>query len=115
MAGEQTAGLYMWSKPISLSADLDLLVLDSSPLNSEDYPEPLRRKLAQICLLLSSTVVLNTRGHLSDQTLDELMPCLQEFTSCDLETAPQLVWVLRDFCLEFKTLTPHSYLQQCLE
>ena len=28
---------------------------------------------------------------------------------------PDLCWVLRDFEMEFKSLTPESYLEQCLE
>jgi hypothetical protein len=72
--------------------------------------------LLHIALVLASQFVLNSVGHLSDQTLDELMPAFAAdvlMGGDSFNTA--LVWVLRDFCLEFKTLTPNSYLQQCLD
>jgi len=40
----------------------------------------------------------------------------QNETSVDYSSFfPDFCWVLRDFEMEFKSLTPESYLEQCLE
>jgi len=51
--------------------------------------------------------VLSTNGHVSDQTFDDLKPFLK--TRIPYQDV-QLNWVLRDFTLEFKTMTPNTYL-----
>ena len=112
MQGTGTVGLQMWSKPIQLSETTDAILIDSQAINNQDYSESVNKRLLQICMFFSSQIVLNTLGHISDQTLDLLMPLLE------MEVPQQdilLSWVLRDFTLEFKTLTPNSYLSQCLE
>jgi len=60
---------------------------------------------------LASEFILSTTGHISDTTFDDLLSLLD--IEHDFET--KLLWVLRDFGLEFKSLTPNSYLAQCLE
>lgn len=102
----------MWSHAIHLSETTDAIVLDQQALNNSDIPDEINKRILQLCLILASQFVLNTVGHVSDQTFDSLTPFLQaQIMAQDV----QLNWVLRDFSLEFKTLTPKSYLSQCLE
>ncbi len=112
MQGSGTVALNMWSKAIPLSETTDAIVLDSQALCNTDVSDETNSRLLQLCFILASLFVLSTVGHVSDHTFDELMPFLKtRIPSQDV----QLNWVLRDFTLEFKTLTPNTYLSQCLE
>lgn len=71
MRGYGTKGIWLWSHPIS-SGDLDLLVLDCQGINSEEYSPEVAQKLLQLTLLISSQIVLSTKGHISDNTLQDL-------------------------------------------
>ena len=48
---------------------------------------------------------MSTSGHISDQTLDSISLLGSFNDNFDAD----LIWALRDFSLEFKTLTPNSY------
>lgn len=86
-------------------------MLDCSPINNSNHPDHITKQLLQIALVLASQFVLSTVGHISDQTFDDMTPIAEITPNFDT----RLTWVLRDFALEFKTLTPNSYLAQCLD
>ena len=130
--GDGTDGIWMWSELIPLPAKdgsdsgVDLLLLDTAGLNSEIRGFDFDVKLFTLTVLLSSTLVYNQRGSISDESLDNLVflqmmqsqikfKNLYETATDFAQLFPEFYWVLRDFSLGFKHLTPESYLEQCLE
>ena len=104
-----------------------MLVLDCEGLSTQSRGFDMDVKVFTLTILLASSLVYNQIGHISDQAL-EVLSVIQMLTSQikhksqGAETGfqfshffPDLIWVLRDFEMEFKTLTPQSYLEQCLE
>ena len=64
---------------IPLGNEVDGIVLDCQGLNldgaineGEEDSSELEEKLFTLALLLSSQLVFNTKGHITDQTMDEL-------------------------------------------
>jgi hypothetical protein len=95
-------------------------------------------KLFALALLLSSQFIFNTRGHITEQSIDDLalLPMMAnrirmaqdaeqaasddssdeaEHTGEFYKVFPQFTWVLRDLDMDFKHLTPKAYLMQGLE
>ena len=73
----------MWSEPIPLSETTDALLLDCEGLNGGDRSYDIDVKLFVLSLLLSSQLVFNSIGHISDTTLEDLSLLLlmeNEFT-----------------------------------
>lgn len=130
--GQGTEGIWMWSELIPVQSKdgsdsgVDVLLLDTAGLNSEMLGFDFDVKLFTLTVLLSSTLVYNQRGSISDESLDNLVFLqmlqtqikykTQHETGTDFASLfPDFFWVLRDFSLGFKHLTPESYLEQCLE
>ena len=76
-------------------------------------------KILTLAVLLSSTLVYSSKGHVSDQTFERLgmIQLLTTQIQCKSlrEVSPDLHLVLSDFKMAFESLTPESYLEQCLE
>ena len=128
--GTTTSGIWIWSQPISLSEEVDALVLDCEGLNSEARPYEVDVKIFALCMLLSSQFVFNSVGSITETTLGDLsvvqlMPSEikvrehnptqstdeGEFT----KYFPAFTWVLRDFPYAFGSLTPQGYMEQSLD
>lgn len=115
----------MWSELIPISDEVDALLLDTEGLGSTDREFETDIKIFSLSILLSSTFVYNQIGHISEQSLEDLSVVLrltnelrirgdtsQEETGLEFKSFfPSFVWVLRDFSLDFKTLTAETYLQ----
>ena len=128
--------------------EVEGIILDCQGLSQEGGDgnggdSDVEEKLFTLALLLASQFVFNTRGHITDQTMDELaiLPYLAtkikikegatKATESDEDEAyssdeegdsnefykyfPQFNWVVRDLRMDFKHLTPKTYLQQGLE
>ena len=89
-------------------------------------------KLFALALTLASQLVFNSRGHITEESIDNLalLPMManririkqrqeqQEADSSDEEDQtseyyrvfPQFTWVLRDLDMDFQHLTPKAYL-----
>ena len=152
LLGSGTKGIWMWNQMIPLGNEVDGIVLDCQGLNldgaineGEEDSSELEEKLFTLALLLSSQLVFNTKGHITDQTMDELasLPVLankiriredaqKDSTDADGESDdyssdeegdstefykyfPQFNWVVRDLQMDFEHLTPKTYLLQGLE
>lgn len=105
---------------------IDLLLLDSEGLQSKSRSFDFDVKLFALNILLSSTLLFNQIGNISDQAFENLSMIEMMTNQIKLKNSnetglefnsvfPELCWVLRDFEMEFKSLTPESYLEQCLE
>ena len=110
----------MWSEAIPLSHDVEALLFDCEGLNARNsYSVDV--KLFIMSLLISSQLVFNTVGHITDTTLEELSLLLlaeNEIKVGDVDIStlmPNFTWVIRDVTMDFKHLTAQTYLNQCLD
>ena len=123
-----TSGIWMWSELLQVPGEdeVDILLLDTEGLNSPIRSYDIDVKLFTLSILLSSNFVYNQIGHISEQAIENLSMVLlltneikfknHNETGSDFKSFfPDFSWILRDFSLGFKHLTPESYLEQCLE
>lgn len=128
-----TRGIWMWSELVPMldtngeDTGIDMMLLDSEGLfNRKRRSEDFDLKVISLCLLLSSRLIYNQIGHISDQAFENLsilksipnkikVKNFNESVQNFKNFFPDFCWVLRDFEMEFKALTPISYLEQCLE
>mmetsp|Transcript_1622 Transcript_1622/g.2867 ORF Transcript_1622/g.2867 Transcript_1622/m.2867 type:complete len:236 (+) Transcript_1622:248-955(+) len=130
-------GIWMWSKLIPLSVlagqpskeeeeDVEVLLLESQGLNAPGFDQQMEAKLFVMNVLLSSNLVFNQLGQISDSSLKTLsvvhslsqvvkLSSVGESATNYKSFFPDLTLVLRDFSLGFKHVTPESYLEQNLE
>ena len=69
-AGEKTEGIWLCGKPIKLDNDAKLLILDCQGLNKDDN---ISQKLFILSILLSTCVVYNTKGELTEDNLNNFI------------------------------------------
>ena len=83
LLGQGTRGIYMWNQTVPLGNDVDGIILDCQGLtldgngtgvNGEQNQSSsdIEEKLFTLTILLASQLVFNTKGHITDQTMDEL-------------------------------------------
>eukprot|EP00826_Nyctotherus_ovalis_P003519 TRINITY_DN10719_c0_g1_i1.p1 TRINITY_DN10719_c0_g1~~TRINITY_DN10719_c0_g1_i1.p1 ORF type:complete len:876 (+),score=306.37 TRINITY_DN10719_c0_g1_i1:107-2734(+) len=123
-----TKGIWMWSKPIKLEGeDSCALILDAEGLNSTERSANTDTRLFVLSLLLSSLFVYNSRGHITETSIEDLALVTKlskdiHVRSTDSEQdaefykyLPTFFWVLRDFSLDLNKKTPHDYLEDNLK
>lgn len=127
-----TEGIMMWDRLIPLTTEqgedlgIDLVVLDAEGLNTSRRGFDIDVKMFAVAVLLSSQIIYNQHGPITDQSLEDLS--LIQMLTTELKYRnlneqgqefykffPDLLWALRDFQLDFKHLKADSYLEQCLE
>lgn len=127
-----TEGIMMWDQLIPLTTEhgedlgIDLVVLDAEGLNSSRRGFDVDVRMFAVVVLLSSQIVYNQQGPITDQSLEDLS--LIQMLTAEVKYRnpneqgqefqkffPELLWALRDFQLDFKHLKADSYLEQCLE
>ena len=82
LLGQGTRGIYIWNQVVPLGNEVDGLILDCQGLSidgrgadGEDQTyqsSDIEEKLFTLAILLASQLVFNTKGHITDQTMDEL-------------------------------------------
>ena len=81
LLGQGTRGIWMWNQVVPVGNEVDGIVLDCQGLTDGTGEEneagdqasgDLEEKLFTLALLLASQLVFNTKGHITDQTMDEL-------------------------------------------
>ena len=122
----------MWDKLIPLTSEqgedlgIDLVVLDAEGLNTPRRGFDVDVKMFAVAVLLSSQIVYNQAGPITDQSLEDLSLIQMLTTEIKYRNLheqgqefhkffPDLLWALHDFQLDFKHLKADSYLEQCLE
>ena len=123
-----TRGIWMWNRMVYINDEIDAILLDTEGLGSTDREFETDIKIFALSILLSSTFVFNQLGHINEQSIEDLSVVIRltnelrvrdgegEETGLEFKQFfPSFVWVLRDFSLNFKTLTPKVYLEQALE
>jgi len=114
-----TRGMWLWGKPIRLSENLHLLLLDTEGLGSYTRDENIDAKLFTLTALMSSTMVYNVMNAIDERAIEGLsfVANLSKYLSSEhlmdqeenvAAYFPDLVWSVRDFALELvgKDKTP---------
>ena len=125
-----TKGLWVWGRPIPISKNRKLIILDSEGLGSveKDRTGNIDMKIFTLSVLLSSCLIYNTKHAISEDKIEELSNAANlskriniskdKIKNMQLDFGdffPDLIWVLRDFSLDRGRLSPKEYLEQCLQ
>eukprot|EP00826_Nyctotherus_ovalis_P043660 TRINITY_DN4624_c0_g2_i1.p1 TRINITY_DN4624_c0_g2~~TRINITY_DN4624_c0_g2_i1.p1 ORF type:complete len:870 (-),score=280.12 TRINITY_DN4624_c0_g2_i1:153-2762(-) len=123
-----TKGIWMWSQPLKLpNEDAYALILDAEGLNSTERSTNTDTKLFALSLLLSSLFVYNSRGHITETSIEDLSVVVSltqhiHIKKTDAESGldfhkyfPTFFWVLRDFSLDLKKRSAREYLEDNLK
>ncbi|RXN13359.1 guanylate-binding 1-like protein [Labeo rohita] len=130
----KTKGIWMWCLPHPTKSGTTLVLLDTEGLGDMDKGDQ-RHDINIFCLavLLSSTLIYNSRGTIDSKTVEELQ-CVTELAECikvkssdeDADNSrdfvkffPNFIWAVRDFTLELKIdgkdITEDQYLEFALK
>lgn len=119
-----TEGLWLWGSADSDDEHSPLLAfLDCEGFGSTESDRTRDAQLLTLCALLSSVLVLNTKGALNEGLFNALaLTCrfAEHIEERGNEASrPVLLWVLRDFMLELRDpagrpISPDEYLEQQL-
>ena len=78
LLGQGTRGIWIWNKPVPVGNEVDGLLLDCQGLSIDDgqaqeiEQSATEEKIFTLTVLLASQILFNTKGHITDQTMDEL-------------------------------------------
>eukprot|EP00928_Gymnodinium_smaydae_P018459 TRINITY_DN17022_c0_g3_i2.p1 TRINITY_DN17022_c0_g3~~TRINITY_DN17022_c0_g3_i2.p1 ORF type:complete len:864 (-),score=200.86 TRINITY_DN17022_c0_g3_i2:293-2884(-) len=120
-----TEGLWLWGAPDGSDDQATPLValLDCEGFGNTESDSTRDAQLMTLCALLSSVLILNTRGALNEGLFGALsLTCrfAEHIEERGNEASrPTLLWVLRDFMLDMvdsqgRPTTPDDYLEQAL-
>ena len=133
-----TKGLYLWPEPLTGEKDgrkLSIFFVDSEGIDSYDQSSNYSAEIFSLAVLLSSVFVYNSMGGIDESALDKLsLVCeltrmirndssgsnnKEEDASLSdedvKEQLPSLIWLLRDFFLDFEDGSATDYLEKALE
>ena len=125
-----TKGLWVWGRPIPLSGNKKLIILDSEGLGSveKDRTGNIDMKIFTLSVLLSSCLIYNTKHAISEDKIEELSNAANLSKRINISNDkkknkqldfgdffPDLIWVLRDFSLDRGKLSAKEYLENCLQ
>eukprot|EP00416_Gambierdiscus_australes_P012678 CAMPEP_0171126132 /NCGR_PEP_ID=MMETSP0766_2-20121228/112703_1 /TAXON_ID=439317 /ORGANISM="Gambierdiscus australes, Strain CAWD 149" /LENGTH=807 /DNA_ID=CAMNT_0011589149 /DNA_START=102 /DNA_END=2522 /DNA_ORIENTATION=- len=119
-----TEGLWLWGSIEGEDAASPLLAfIDCEGFGSTESDRTRDAQLMTLCALLSSVLVLNTRGALNESLFNALaLTCRfaeHVETRGNEASRPELLWLLRDFQLDLidpsgRPISPSDYLEQAL-
>ncbi|XP_042610366.1 guanylate-binding protein 1-like [Cyprinus carpio] len=130
----KTKGIWMWCVPHPTKPGTTLVLLDTEGLGDVDKGDPKHdTNIFCLAVLLSSTLVYNSRGTIDNRAIEELQ-YVTELTECikvkspdeDADDSnefvkffPSFIWAVRDFTLERKIdgkdATENDYLEFALK
>nr|AAI39510.1 Si:ch211-250m6.1 protein [Danio rerio] len=129
----KTEGIWMWCVPHPTKAGTSLVLLDTKGLGDVEKGDSKRDTyIFSLTVLLSSTLVYNSRGVIDNKAMEELQyvtELIEHIKVTPDEDAddctafakffPHFIWCLRDFTLELKLdgkdLTEDEYLEFALK
>uniref|UniRef100_A0A671Q3J3 Guanylate-binding protein 6-like n=1 Tax=Sinocyclocheilus anshuiensis TaxID=1608454 RepID=A0A671Q3J3_9TELE len=129
----KTKGIWMWCVPHPTKAETTLVLLDTEGLGDVDKGDSKHdTRIFSLAVLLSSTLVLNSRGTIDNRAIEELQYVteLTEYIKIkspdeavdDAEFVkffPSFIWAVRDFTLQLnidgKDATEDEYLEFALK
>jgi hypothetical protein len=119
-----TEGLWLWGATDSSDASSPLLAfIDCEGFGSTDSDRTRDAQLMTLCALLSSVLVLNTKGALSESVFNALSLVCRFAEHVEERgnqaSRPALLWLLRDFQLDLldpdgNPISPADYLERAL-
>ncbi|KAA0710782.1 Guanylate-binding protein 6 GTP-binding protein 6 [Triplophysa tibetana] len=129
----KTKGIWMWCVPHPTKKETTLVLLDTEGLGDVDKGDSKHdTKIFSLAVLLSSTIVLNSRGTIDNRAIEE-MQYVTELTeyikikspdevvddSEFVKFFPSFIWAVRDFTLQRKIngkdATDDEYLEFALK
>ncbi|KAF4115016.1 guanylate-binding protein 4-like isoform X2 [Onychostoma macrolepis] len=131
----KTKGIWMWCVPHPTKAETTLVLLDTEGLGDVDKGDSKHdTNIFCLAVLLSSTLVYNSRGTIDNRAVEELQyvteltECIKVKSSSDedvddsnefVKFFPSFIWAVRDFTLERKIdgkdATENEYLEFALK
>uniref|UniRef100_A0A8C2CEV5 GB1/RHD3-type G domain-containing protein n=1 Tax=Cyprinus carpio TaxID=7962 RepID=A0A8C2CEV5_CYPCA len=130
----KTKGIWMWCVSHPTKAGTTLVLLDTEGLGDMDKGDPKHdTNIFSLAVLLSSTLVYNSRGTIDNkavmelQFITELSECIKVKSSDEdaddssefVKFFPSFIWTVRDFTLELKIndkdVTEDEYLEFALK
>ncbi|XP_073783813.1 guanylate-binding protein 4 [Danio rerio] len=129
----KTKGIWMWCVPHPTKAETTLLLLDTEGLGDVDKGDSRHDTIIfSLAVLLSSTLVFNSRGTIDNKAIEELQYVteLTEYIKVKspdeavddsefVKFFPSFIWAVRDFTLELKIdgedATEDQYLEFALK
>ena len=126
-----TKGLWMYQRFID-AGSYDILLIDTEGIDALDATNTHDVRIFTLALLLSSSFVYNSMGHMDEAALQTLslmtrvtenikISADKDATAAQLSShMPLFYWVLRDFSLRLEnkqggTLSPDQYLEEALQ
>lgn len=118
-----TEGIWVWGAVDDNDDKTVLLFFDCEGFGSTDSDRTRDAQLMTLCMIMSSVLVLNTKGVLNENLFGSLALVCHFADHMEEKgreaNRPALLWVLRDFVLELRDAnghqtTPGEYLEQAL-
>ncbi|KAL1277317.1 hypothetical protein QQF64_023990 [Cirrhinus molitorella] len=129
----KTKGIWMWCVPHPTKAETTLVLLDTEGFGDVDKGDSKHdTRIFSLAVLLSSTLVLNSRGAIDNRAIEDLQYVIElteyiKIRSPDenvddaefVQFFPSFIWAVRDFSLELKiddkNATEDEYLEFALK
>ena len=121
-----TKGLWIYKKFLPVEGGCDVLLMDTEGIDALDADDTHDVRIFTMALLLCSTFLYNSVGHIDEAALQtlSLMSRVTQNVRVGADEAlslhmPRFYWVLRDFSLRIvsrdgKALSPDEYLEEAL-
>ena len=127
---------YLWPEPLTgtkSGRSLSVFFLDSEGIDSYDQTQNYSAEVFSMAVLLSSVFIYNSMGAIDESALDKLsLVCelsnmirgreesreralSEEGSAGARDQMPSLVWLLRDFFLDFEDGNATDYLEKALQ
>uniref|UniRef100_A0A8C2J019 GB1/RHD3-type G domain-containing protein n=1 Tax=Cyprinus carpio TaxID=7962 RepID=A0A8C2J019_CYPCA len=123
----KTKGIWMWCVPHPTKPGTTLVLLDTEGLGDVDKGDSVHdTRIFSLAVLLSSTLVLNSRGTIDNRILTELTEYIKIKSPDEVvddgefvKFFPSFIWAVRDFTLQLniegKDATEDEYLEFALK
>ncbi|XP_043094396.1 guanylate-binding protein 6 isoform X2 [Puntigrus tetrazona] len=129
----KTKGIWMWCVPHPTKAETTLVLLDTEGLGDVDKGDSKHdTRIFSLAVLLSSTLVLNSRGTIDNRAIEELQYVTELTEHIKIKSPdevvddaefvkffPSFIWAVRDFTLQLKIdgkdATEDEYLEFALK
>ena len=118
----------MWNKPVPLSEDVSMILIDTEGLASTERSTNIDIKIFSLSILLASLFIYNQMGPITENSIEDLSLVTnltnyiriqqnQEKSKPEdfKQYFPTIFWVMRDFFHDLEGRTPKQYLEECLQ
>lgn len=117
-----TKGIWMWNKPVAISEEVSMLLIDTEGLASTERSTNVDIKIFTLSVLLASLFIYNQMGPITENSIEDLSlvanltNLIRVGSDDDIKNYfPSFFWVMRDFYHDLEGRTPKQYLEDCLQ